>query len=128
MFTDIPAPSTPELTFINISSVNISWDFDHSAISAAQNVCFVVEYQNNTRYANVSSKIYGESNTFYIFTWLLKGERYRFRIYATSGVMTTVGGWTFMFINGIEGKHLAKIAKCVYVYIVHLVYVFVGLK
>ena len=128
MFAGIPAPSTPELTFINISSVNISWNFHYSAISAAQNVCFVIEYQNNTRYANVSSMICGESHTFYIFPWLVRGQQYRFRIYATSGVMTTVGGWTFMFINGIEGKHLARIAKCVYVYIVHLVYIFVGLK
>ena len=103
--SDIPVPSTPELTFINISSVNISWNFDHSAISAAQNVCFVIEFENGTRHANVSSLICGESHTFYIFPWLLRGQRYRFRIHATNGVMTTVGDWSFMFINGIEGKH-----------------------
>ena len=106
MFTDIPVPSTPELTFINISSVNISWDFDSSAISIAQNVCFVIEYQNNTRYANVSSMICGKSHPFYIFPWLQRGQQYRFRIYAIIGEMTTVGDWSFMFINGVEGKHL----------------------
>ena len=104
MFVELPTPSMPALTFINIRSVNISWEFDYSAISAAQNVCFVIEYQNNTQYANVSSMIC--NHTFFVFPYLLRGEQYRFRIYATDGVTSTVSNWTFMFINGIEGiKH-----------------------
>ena len=104
LFVELPTPSTPNLTFIDIGSVNISWDFDYSALNAAQNVCFVIEYQNNTRFTNLSSLIC--DHTFFVFPYLLRGERYRFRIYATNGVMTIVGDWSFMFINGIEGtKH-----------------------
>ena len=94
------------MTFINISSVNLSWSFDFSVVDSSRNVCFVIEYQNNTRYANVSSPICKGNHTFYIFPWLLRGQRYRFRVYATDGVMNTVSEWSFMFINGIDGNLL----------------------
>ena len=101
MLTELPTPSTPELTFVNISSVNISWGANLTVVHPARNVCFVIEYQNNTRYANVSSLI---CTTFYTFPWLLRGQRYRFRVYATDGVITTISDWSFTFINGIDGK------------------------
>ena len=119
-FLELPiaTPSVPLLTFIDINHVNISWDFDFSAVDSAQNVCFVIEYQNNTRYTNVSSLICEGNRTFYVFPWLLRYQRYRFRVYATDGVMTTVSSWSFTFINGIEGKHyrlLLHACHCVYV-------------
>ena len=108
MFAELPTPTTPKITFINISSVNISWDF--SAVDPVRNVCFVIEYQNNTRYANVSSLICEGNHTFYVFPWLLRGQSYRFRIYATDGIMTTVSKWSFFFRNGIEGTYTCKIS------------------
>ena len=68
-------------------------------------MCFVIEYQNGSRYANVSSMICQKNHNFYTFPWLMKGQQYRFRVYATDGVMTAVGDWTFRFINGVESKH-----------------------
>lgn len=101
----LPTPSTPTVTFINISYVNISWSFDFSAVQPAQNVCFKIEYQNNTRYENVSSLICHGNHTFYIFPGLLRGLRYRFRVYATNGVVESLPShWTFLFINGIDGN------------------------
>ena len=100
MFVELSTPSKPVLTFINISSINISWDFP---VDSSRNVCFVIEYQNNTRYANVSTLICEGNHTYYVFPWLLRGQRYRFRVYATDGLMTTISKWSFYFLNGIEG-------------------------
>ena len=104
MFIELPTPSMPVLTFISISSVNISWDFNFSVVDPALNVCFGIEYQYNTRVTNVSSMTCARNHNFYIFPWLLRGQRYRFRVFATDGVTTTMSHWSFEFINGIEGK------------------------
>ena len=107
MFVELPTPSVPQLTFINISSVNISWNFNFSAVDPARNVCFGIEYQNNTRTANVSSMKCERNHNFYIFPWLLRDQKYRFRVLATDGVTTTISHWSFKFVNGIEGKLLS---------------------
>ena len=104
VFAELPTPSTLELTFINISSVNISWHFDFSIVNPAQNVCFGIEYENNTRIANVSSLICGRKCTFYVFRWLLYGQIYHFKVIATDGVRTTFSDWSYRFINGAKGK------------------------
>ena len=111
----------PQLTFINISSVNISWNFDFSVVDPARNVSFGIEYQNNTRTANVSSMICARNHDFYIFPWLLRGQSYRFRVFATDGVTTTISDWSFKFVNGIEGellRVLCTIALDVSIYII----------
>ena len=104
MFVELPTPSMPVLTFINISSVNISWNFNFSVVDPTRNVCFGIEYQNNTRVANVSSMICTRNHNFYIFPWLLRGQRYRFKMFATDGVTTTMSDWSYTFIDGVEGK------------------------
>ena len=108
-------PSTPELTFINISSVNISWHFDFSAVDPARNVCFGIKYENNTRIANVSSLICGRNHTYYVFPWLLYGQIYRFKVIVTDGVITTTSDWSYRFINGAKGKLCLCLCVCVFV-------------
>jgi len=106
-FVELPAPSDVTLTFINISSVNISWEFDFSAIVPAQNICFGIEYQNNTIIQNVSSLICKGNSTYYIFPYLLEGRRYIFRVYATNGMIKSpYSDWTFRFANGVEGNYI----------------------
>ena len=39
-----------------------------------------------------------------MFPWLQRGQKYRFKVFATDGVTTTMSNWSFQFINGIEGK------------------------
>ena len=104
MFVELPTPSKPVLTFINISSVNILWNFNFFVVDPAQTVCFGIEYQNNTRVANVSSMICARNHNFYVFPSLQRGQKYRFKVFATDGVTTTMSNWSFQFINGIEGK------------------------
>ena len=108
LILELPKPSVPMLTFINISQVNISWYFDFFAVEPTQNVCFGIEYQNNTRTANVSSLICKGNHTFFIFPWLVRGQWYRFRVYATDGTMNTVSDWSYGFTNGIEGIYMCS--------------------
>ena len=45
-----------------------------------------------------------------VFPWLLRGQQYKFRVYATNNVsLSSPGPWTELFLNGVDGEHYNKL-------------------
>ena len=102
---ELPSPSVPTLTFHNLTTVIISWQYgSHDPQNGSHDpTCFLVEYTNNTSPSNVSSLIC--DNTTYVFPWLQSGQRYKFRIYSTANdSWSAPGPWSDLFTDGFDGE------------------------
>ena len=102
---ELLSPSVPTLTFHNLTTVIISWQYgSHDPQNGSHNpTCFLVEYKNNTSPSNVSSLIC--DNTTYVFPWLQSGQRYKFRIYSTANdSWSAPGPWSDLFTDGFDGE------------------------